>query len=152
MSVLVLDLEVYEAIYEKAIDYTFRNVCDINFCSVLKHKTENQLKKIVFDWLYLNELSYNRRYREENEPHLNQFLKFKSNVNINTYQMLKYLECIKYNIELDTIETGFSGTEKPIKLKSDILESYEVLKLAIEEIKTTIISSLPEYKIFQCFF
>lgn len=146
MSVLVPDLKIYDAVFEKALKYTFHNVCDINYCGILGRQTENQLKKHVCNWLWLNEMSYIRRYQDGSKPDLGDFLTFKSNANINTYQMLKYLECIKYNIEIETIKTGKTGNETPFLIPDEKMESYNLLEKASEEIQCTIISQLPKYK------
>lgn len=142
MSVLILDLKVYEAVYNKAWSYQFNNVCDINYCYTLKKYTENQLKEIIKNWLWLNEMSYNCRYEESNIIELPELLKFylSGKEPINTYQMLKYLECIKYNIEISTII--INGIEIP----EDKKDSYKILKDAVNEIKNVIISELPQYK------
>lgn len=146
MSVLVPNLEVYNAIFNKAISYTFNKVCDINYCYTLGKLTENTIKKNILNWLWLNEMSYNRRYREDNEPYLHQLMEFKNAETINTYQMLKYLNCIEYNIELNTIETGHDGMQPKIEIPPDKKESYSILKKAINEIQNVIISEIDEYK------
>jgi hypothetical protein len=148
MSVLVPSLKVYEAVYNKAIDYTFRKVVDINYCSCLGRLTEKDIKNHVSNWLYLNELSYIRKYkfRKNEKPELKEFLTFRSNYDINPYQMLKYLECIFYNIEIDTIKTGHDGKQAEIVISSIMINSYNLLKRAIDEIRQAIIGELPEYK------
>lgn len=147
MSVLVPDLKVYEAVYQKAWSYGFNNTCDINYCSVLKSYNEDHVQQLVKDWLWLNEYSWIRRHDDDgSKPELHEFLSFNHGKKINTYQMLKYLECIRYNIELDTIKTGKTGMEDPVIIPQDKLNSYETLVKAIEEIKSAIINELPEYK------
>lgn len=148
MSVLVVDLEVYKAVYEKALSYTFNKQVDINYCSTLGRLTEKEIKSIVTDWLYLNEYSYNRKYEEGNVlPELHNFLQFKSkHSTINTYQMLKYLNCIIYNIELSTIEHGQRKEDIKIEIPENLMISYNILVKAIDEIKMQIISEMPKYK------
>lgn len=146
MSVQVPDLKVYKEIYKKAWSYGFNNTCDINYCSTLSFTNESVLESHVKNWLWLNELSYLRRYEEENLPELHMFLKLRSGSPVNTYQMLKYLECIKYNIEISTIETGKTGFEYEITIPTDKADSYLILCNAIDEIKSTIINQIPKYK------
>ena len=146
MSVLIPDLKIYTAVYEKSIAYTFSKVCDINYCSTLGRLTENQLQKTILDWLWLNEMTYNRMYNEQDEPYLGQFVEFKPVETINTFQMLKYLDCIDYNIEIETIKTGRDGEQPKIEIPSDKMESYKILCRAIDEIKSAIINEITEYQ------
>lgn len=146
MSVLVADLKVYEEVYKKAWNYTFNKVCDINYCHTLGSLGEETLKKHVKNWLYLNELSYIRRYDEGDKPELHNFLNLKPGTAVNTYQTLKYLNCIDYNIEMNTIKNGKTGHEKEIIISEELQESYDLLKKAINEIKDVIISQIPQYK------
>lgn len=60
--------------------------------------------------------------------------------------MLKYLQCILYNIELTTIRTGKTGNEKKMDISADLIESYNLLKKAIEEIQIQIINEIPQYQ------
>ena len=146
MSCLVPDLNVYEAIYNKAWLYGFNKTVDINYCNCLSFDDEEKLKEHVKNWLYLNELSYNRRYKEESETFLKDFLTFRGAHAIDTYQMLKFLQCIQYNIELETIKSGFDGMQKKIILSENLMNSYNLLTFAVEEISQRIISEIPAYK------
>lgn len=146
MSVLVPDLKVYDAVFEKAWSYGFHKVCDINYCNTLSFNNEETLKNHVKNWLWLNEMSWIRRYEDGDKPNLADFLTFRSKKHINTYQMLKYLHCIDYNIEIETIQTGKTGYETPFLIPDDKMESYRLLKKAIEEIQGVIILEIEEYK------
>lgn len=148
MSILVADLNVYEAVFEKAWKYGFNKTVNINYCNVLSFDNEEILKNHVKNWLILNELSYIRRYEDgtNERPHLHEFLTFRKTFNIDTYQMLKYLQCILYNIELSTIRTGKTGNEKKMDISADLIESYNLLKKAIEEIQIQIINEIPQYQ------
>lgn len=148
MSVLVLDIKAYEAVYQKAWTYKFHNQVDINYCQTLKaYETDEGLQSLIKDWLWLNEYSYLRRYREKGKPDMAPFLTFKSSSDtINSYQMLKYLLCIQYNIEISTIKSGYTGMEDEVLIPESVMGSYEVLEKAIQDIQYTIISQLPEYQ------
>ena len=141
MSVLVSSIKAYELVFVKAVDYTFRRTCDINYCSVLGGLTEGQIANHVKMWADLNAESYNIRYKEpKDEIPYSTFLNLRhSGKTINTYQMLKTLECICYNIEVDTIETVR-------KLTVQESAAMVVLNRAIEEIKSAIINEIKEYK------
>lgn len=145
MSVLIPELKVFEAIHGKIEGYKFHKVCDINYCSSLKLE-ENEAKEFIKNILTLNELSYIKRYREDTAPHLKDFLTFKyKGETISTLQLLKYLECIYYNIEIYTIKNGYEGNEQN-EIKPDLMRSYEVLKKSISELKSTVISELTNYR------
>ena len=146
MSVLVPDLKIYEAVYQKALDYSFRKTCDINYCHTFREISEKKLQQHVKNWLYLNELSYIRRYEDGKKPELHEFLTFRRSGNVNTYQMLKFLNCIRYNIEIETIKNGKTGAEEPIEISFDMMESYNLLQKAIEEIMCVIIGEIDQYQ------
>lgn len=146
MSVLVLDIEVYEAVFEKARKYAFNKTCDINYCHTLSFDNEEQLKEHIKNWMWLNEMSYIRKYKVDDKPTLAEFFDFRKTYNIDTYQMLKYLQCMMYNIEIDTIKTGKTGREDPFLIPQDKMDSYRLLQKAITEISQTIISQIPKYK------
>lgn len=144
MSVLIPDLKIYQAVASKMFDASFRTTCDINhFSSCFSFTnplTEDRIWKLVKTWLTLNENSCDARYREEsNQKPLTFFLKERFVSAPDTYQFLKWLQCIKYNIELSTIETVREITE-------DEREAYKFLSRLIDEAKMAIIDSLPEYK------
>ena len=146
MSVLVPDLKIYDAVYEKAWAYGFHKTCDINYCHTLSFNNEDVLKKHILNWLWLNEMSYNRRYEDGATPNLHDFITFRYPKIINTYQMLKWLQCIDHNIEIDTIKSGKTGMEEPFLIPDDKMESYKLLQKAIKEISSVIISQIPEYR------
>lgn len=146
MSVLVHDLEVYEAVYDRAVSYQFNKTCNIDYCHTLS-LLDNELKEHVKNWFYLNEWSYNRKYEEGNKlPELPELLTFRyTKDKINVYQMLKYLHSILYNIELTTIKKGRLNKEN-LEIPAHLINSYNILEKAIGEIQTTIIANMPEYQ------
>lgn len=139
MSVIVHSPEVFSQIYVKAIDYTFKKQCDMNYCSTFGRMTEKQIENTIRILCDLNCESYEKRYKEEPQsPKLSEFIVFRfSGKTINTFQMLKYLECIHYNIEINTIARQLTPEEK---------DAMNVLHKAIEEIKSRIISEMEEYR------
>jgi len=139
MSVLVPEVEVFNNVYDKAVNYTFHKVCDINYCSTLGHMTEVQIKNTIKTLCDLNVESYEKAYKQNpGEVKFSDTIKFdRSGSIIDTYQMLKYLECIYYNIELDTIDRELNRMES---------DSMKTLRKSIDEIKSAIIGEIPEYK------
>jgi len=148
MSVLVPDLEVFERIFKKVNSFQYRKECDINYCYTFSAAIQSEKKagEFVKNILELNELSYIKRYREEKEPVLQNMLKLDLKADsIETLQLLKYLNCINYNIEIDTIKTGCNGTENNT-IKPELIKSYELMKLAIQELQYTVINELTNYR------
>jgi len=109
--------------------------------------TEEAAKRFVKDLIQLNEPTYDRMYNEEQQsPALHEmFTTQKDTKRIETLQLLKFLQCIHYNIDLNTIRTGRNGQENH-EIKQRLLNSYETLTNAIEELKSTIINELTNYK------
>ena len=136
MSIQTLDPQIFEQVNTKAQSYRFNKQVDINYNHIFSRMTEQEIEKHIKTWSYLNERSYLRRY---NEPIpdicIYEFINFDKYKQINTYQMLKYLHCIQYNIETECL--NLSDFEK---------ESLQVLENVIRSIEYTIINSLPEYQ------
>lgn len=149
MSVLIADLKVYQGIASKMFDASFRTTCDINFfssCHSFKEPlTEAKIWQIVSTWLELNELSYDCKYGKDEEentvicPRMAKLLKKRFIEYPNTYQFLKWLQCVQYNIEVTTIQKVRVLTE---------WETYcmEFLNKLTLQAAQAIIDSLPQYK------
>ena len=147
MSVLVLDKEVFQAVANKAISYTFTKQCDINYCYTFSALGEQGIIDFMRDIIYLNELSWCKRYEDEDDvPEM--FSRIKLGLNgktISTLQCLKYLQCVEYNIELDTIKGGKTGAENN-EIKPQLMDSYNKLKEVIQDLQNTVINHLTNYK------
>lgn len=106
MSVLVVSKETFEKVFVKAVKYTFGKTLDIDWCVSFHDMNEHEIAEVVKIWCRLNEESYCIKYEEKVENKQEKLnLNFNRNhsESINTYQMLKSLQCINYNIEEDTI-------------------------------------------------
>lgn len=149
MSVMTLGLEVYQEVYKKACSYYYRawGSVDINYCHALQCN-EKYLRDWV-SWLYeMVHVSYCVHYHHAPDEEQLQMIReaidewryngLKGN-DCNTYQMLKHLQCIRYQIE--DYEMKPDG-----KWKDEYDEPLELLNNAINELKCRIISIIPEYK------
>ena len=137
MSVLHIEPKVFEMLYVKLVDYTYRKEVNINYCSEFGRKSEKELKELIITWANLNEMSYCDKYNDKFQE-LSKFIQFSfSGETVNTYQCLKWLQCIYYNIEVDTIK-GEISTQSKLAVTS--------LIKGIEEIMSMIISEIPAYK------
>lgn len=141
MSVQIIETEVFNEVYRKMVDYTFRREVDINYCGVFARHTEEQLREFVLILCNLNDESFCKKYYPEKPVNMTEFkeLDFSFEIpKINTYQMLKHLHCISYNIEVCTIERELTDLEGNVMKK---------LRLAIDEISLAILNTVPEYKV-----
>ena len=152
MSVMVIDPKTMDAVYRKLEFYENYTQVDINYNQAVRSYLYNggDLKQLVKDWLYLNELSFIRRYREDLQgvkPDLEPFLTFVSSKSISTVQMLKTLQFLVYNIEITTIERGYDETkQKPLKISDSMMHSYKILNDILDGCKNAVIGELDEYK------
>lgn len=127
MSVLVLSPEVYGQIYNRIYMTKVLRVCNIDYCQEIRDFNEVDLKAFIIELSNLNERSYNRKYKDKSKVMQSEFINFNSAKWIDVYQLLKYLNCINYNIEIQN--------KKAVKK----------LRAIIKDIQHTIISFLPEY-------
>lgn len=144
MSVILLSLDHYKEVYKKACTYEFRRTVDINFCNALATNSK-RLRAWLKSLYTMNVQSLHGPYDESDEA----CIEIGTNTidgwipldmkgpTCDTYQMLKLLESIHYQIEESTIqEKGFPYDEDSVRL----------LEKAINELKTRIIADIPEYK------
>lgn len=144
MSILIPDLKIYQAVATKMYYATSNPVCDINhFTSCFSFRsplTEEKIWTLINHWLALNEASYYARYKEPITSPLTEFLKKKFIYDApNTYQFLKWLQCIRYNIEPETIK-------KVRQLTVEEALALNFLDRLIREAQDAIINSLTQYK------
>lgn len=143
---MMLEIESYEKVAGKMWLSTFSRVCDINYFGVGNGLTEDQIKEYVQIWCDLNEWSYCLAYKEPFD-NMSKFLQLKLNSSCDTYQFLKTLECIKYNIEIETISAGgWSGIPETYIITDKEKEAYKFLEKLLISVRSTVISQIPEYK------
>jgi len=145
MSVLVPEAKVFKAIFNKVMAYTFNKQCDINYCSVFSGFSEKEAEEFVKNILHLNEWSYTQRYREPKDISMSESIKLNfAGETIDSIQMLKYLECVHYQIEIETIKKGYNGDQNNL-IPHALEKSYEQLDQAIDCIKSTIVREFTNY-------
>lgn len=144
MSVLLVDEKVFEAVYDKIIQYTNNKVVNVNYCNALGGMTEKEAKKFVCDLLLLNVASFHAKYYDaEAFKNPANVLKLNRKVGtISSVQMLKYLQCIRYNVEVSAICYKF-----PADITSSMpVDSLRILKNAIQEISQRLIEEFTDYR------
>lgn len=135
----MLNVHLYEDVAEKLKTYQYRKEVDINY-SHHGRMSDNEADRFVKDLCLLNELSRCAQHDipfEENHKKIGR----SSRDTINTYQMLKHLVCIRYNIEISTLK-AHSTIELPINCETTVKRLDEIIK----EIQMIVIDLIPEYK------
>lgn len=146
MSVLVLDPKVISYIRKGMIYAAYNKTCDALFSSTMHmhfsdKDVETETDRIVASLYLLNQRSYSARYREEDKDHdLFNFVRRKVGLP-NPFQLLKYVECLMYNIEIDTINEKF---DKWVTKQEQY--DYKLLKKWRDELMSSIIDQMQEYK------
>jgi hypothetical protein len=138
MSVMIVIDEVYESLSGKMLSASFNKTVNENYFSCCNDLTEPVIEKYITDWAYLNDISYSAKYESGldcPEPKL----KFKYRWDISSIQFLKWLRCIRYQIEMDTIKSTMS-------VSAELMHSYSFLEKLIRQVESAIIGAIPEYK------
>lgn len=134
MSVLIPDLNVFNYIQAGIERIAYNTTCNEFYCySVVKHfenyDISEEAERLVRCWIDQNEMSYNIRYNESSNKMLSEFYQpTATHKKLTAIQLLKYLECVSYNIEIESFE-------------------YTFLKTICTELTTAIVSNMPEYKV-----
>ena len=140
MSVLIPDLKVYNYIANGLQDVAYTNSGAYRSYSTHQYLMKNdipvsqQADRIVRGWIELNEITYCNRYRE---PYTGLEKLFQGNLShkpMNACQLLKYLECVDYNIDED-ITTSDQQKEWLQLLKTWMLELAESIAHNTKEYK-----------------
>jgi hypothetical protein len=110
MSILVLDHQVFSYICSGLKKAAYETEVTTMYSSKIRHyfagKDINQeATELVKQWFVMNETSYNIRYKETGTTEDVLQLRYYP---VKPHQLLKYLMCLEYNIEL--------GETKPLKL------------------------------------
>lgn len=104
MSVLCLDLPVFNYIREgiKKAAYK-REVDEFYFYSIQNHfqhrDIETESLRLVTSWCDMNEKSYCEKYKKPYQQ-ISKFIETKY-VQVEILQFIKYLQCLRYNIEIE---------------------------------------------------
>lgn len=110
MSVLCLDLPVFNYIREgiKKAAYN-RTVNEFYFYSICEHFRDKDIEaeslRLVTSWCDMNEKSYCQKYKSEPYQQVCRFIRPKY-VQVEILQFIKYLKCLRYNIEIEGEDLG----------------------------------------------
>lgn len=139
---MLLTFNHFKMAYNKACTYKYKRLFDIDYCYTFSSAmSESRIKHLFKEWYTMNVLSYNNRYNTNENIDLSiidnwDYEQIKEKP-CNAFQMLKLLQCIRYQIE----DSSFNDEQKnAFKL------SLEVLNKAIEDIKHSIVCQMDEYQ------
>lgn len=145
MSVMHLSFRHYEMAYVKACSYIGRRTVDINYCGEFCKMSQGMIREWFKELYRMNVYSLHCEHNEELEGCIKTAINAmdawdydKMDVPVcDTYQGLKLLECIHYQIETGTMESKDLPWDD-----DDIL----LLERVIREMKNRIIDTIPEYR------
>lgn len=155
MSVLVLDPKCYSYMHSALKFTAYWTTCDIYYSEAVYHHCklediEEETERLIKSWAYLNELTYNVAYNVAGNS-MPEFITFDGARRVNPYQLLKYLSCLHYNIELDTIASKKSYSSGPVAnvpaLTDQMKTDFQLLDNWITDIKNAIINNLMPYEL-----
>jgi len=149
MSVTVIEPKVFELVLNRMLYYGSQTEKSISYCEELSknyrkrtiEEYETYCHTLVRLWYSLYDKSYHYKYRENETYFADTIVDIRLDrkiTPINTYQFVKYLHCIKYNIEISTI-----GIDNISLSESG---AHSELEQIIKSITFTIITELPQYK------
>lgn len=145
MSVMHLSFRHYEMAYVKACSCIGRRIVDINFCGELCNMTQGAIREWFKQLYQMNVYSLHCEHDDELEGCIKTALNAMDAWDYNkmdvpvcdTYQGLKLFQCIRYQIEPDTME----GKDMPW-----VCKNVTMLNRVIREMKNRIIDTIPEYR------
>ena len=145
MSVMLLSMNHFKMAYQKACSFQFRKTVDIDYCYSLS-MSEIGLRALFKSWWQMNSMCYCARYDyERSETAAKKAFAIidswrydsMKEKQCDTYQMLKLLQCIRYNIEESILIHANMTVDK---------DALEVLDKAIFGIMNRIVSENRAYK------
>lgn len=152
MSVLIPDVDVFSYVRCGLTKTALNRVVDEFYSySVQKHFRDkgtdqifNESIRLVKSWCRLNERSYVAAYRHHGESFddLSEFITEKQ-YDVEAVQLVKYLQCIDYNIEDDTIQ---EDEAKEYQLTEQDKADLKLLRAWIPEVNAAIVHQLPKYE------
>jgi hypothetical protein len=144
MSVLIPDLKIYEYVYIGLNKIAYKTEVNHFYSTNLRAYLEGkdyftEIERLVKNWLVLNERSYNIKYNDNSEIYLTDFLKLGNSYYVKLVQLIKYLRCIQYNIELCTIEQAYI-----VSFQDN--EDYILLQNIITDLTNNYLTQSEEYE------
>lgn len=153
MSVLIPEMKVFEYVQNGFVYAANNRTCDDLFASCIFHACQekgmdqifSEAKRWVKNLITLNCKSYAARYREKELCDLAPFYKERTH-KVEALQLLKYLQCIEYNIEMQTIEKGYGFDTIKFEVTDQDRKDFALLQRFIADLKDSIIQQLPQYQ------
>lgn len=153
MSVLIPDMVVFQYI-ENGLVYAANNgTIDDRFSEYArayfqKKDVNVEAKRVTKNLLLLVNKSYAAHYREKIIPSVDLYYKSATHF-VKGCQLLKYLQCVRYQIEVHTIEHGYSEVDpnRIIFVLSDQDKAdIKLLDKMITDLAFSIVNQITEFK------
>ena len=134
---MTLEQQVFDAVATK-IDFARQHpISDINYFPICRKWSRQEIGKMVGLWEMINLESYCRPTHEPFAIHIRPY-RF-DGFPCETHQFLKWLKCLKDNIDLDVIR-------QVRQISAEELEAVSELDKLIYQVMDAIINSLPKYQ------
>jgi len=151
MSVLVPDPQVFNYIRQGFEIAAYRRECDEFYAWCISSHCDSkdihkESKRFVKSLMWLNEWSFDVKYEQKDldKSEYYPFVKWEI-VDVRPLQLLKYLICVRYNIEKETIWRVGTPEANKKRIPEQQLEDLELLERWIDCLKMAIIDKIPEY-------
>lgn len=113
-------------------------------CYALReYHTASMITDLVKEWHKLNQVTVSIQYKE---PIDNYALTAKKGDSLTDVQLLKALQCLYYQIEMEQFDQTYKEPKNFVREATDFeKEIYKVLEEVIQYLSSKVISALPEY-------
>lgn len=154
MSVQIPDFKIFQYV-EMGFYVTVNNsvINDLYTHSTREHCRNKLADKEATRWiknlLLLNCKSYSARYREplgDYHKLYTSIFRVGKLITVEACPLLKYLECIEYNIEMSTIENGYFTDSIKFELSEQDRKDFALLQAFRVDLTKAIVSQLPTYQ------
>lgn len=136
MNIIGIPPKTYSRVYTKAMAMHSMNATGLEACFTLQELSPTQIKEWVETLAQVNWECYSNRYHKDMPWPVSDIEFDRNGLKVDTYQFLKYLHSISYNIETDYLD----------EFSEDDQMHLDLLEKVIHDIEENIVNSLPEYQ------
>lgn len=139
MSVLIVDAPVFDRVAYKMFLASVNKCIDDSYFPCCRNMSTEDIDVLINKWYGLNVLSFCVAYREEIKINWRSMKRYIGDDKIPSVLFVKWLQSIRYNIEISAIESA------GISVSDDLKEAVNFLDKLIVETLNAIVRCLPEY-------
>lgn len=146
MSVLVLDPKTIDYIRKGLVFTAYNREVNVHWSGTIHSHfrdkdVEAEADRLMSSLYLLNQRSYSAAYREEDKDHdLWKFVRKTMGIPC-PFQLVKYIQCLLYNIEIDTINSKYET-----KVSDQELADHKMIEMWEHQILTAIVGMNNKYK------